>query len=364
MLQSVDTFSQFAPGTGAGLPAGALADALLSSHRAGGLDPAALSRALGEAGGDVRGAVEARLTPVEAGTLARADDAATHLEAGLAAGGGGRSPEEQLRIASGFRRELDGNREVLERGGLDPAEAARRTQLQGAGEMALLNVDVYRDVSAPALMPRGFTALSDAQAQRQFPGFVARDDASGFYSRVYRDANTGGFVVVTRGTSDGWAPLGIIRGTPDGGTNWDLMNGNRTRQADLALANAATVNRVARGDVRFSGHSLGGALASLQGAQTGKPTTVFNPLGLNNRIFDRYGIDRGSFDRNVTAYVVNGDPVAGSNHFFGLRETATTVPLAARDLEYSANDGLRSSEGTSDKHGLIAAMAGLLYRAR
>lgn len=370
-MSLIDSLGNAAIGQGLqslGLPQGALAESLLGAMRqAGGLDAAGLSRALGEAGGDVRSAVEARLTPVEAGELARADQdgtAATNLEAALRAGGGGRSAEEQLRIATGFRRELDGNRAALTNGSVPAAEVGKRTELQNAGEMALLNIDIYRDQSARDLMPRGFTALSDAQAQRQFPGFVARDEGSGFYSRIYHDANTGQYVVVNRGTSDGWAPLGIIRGTPDGGTNWDLMRGNRTRQADLALANAARVDRATEGQVRFTGHSLGGALASLQAAQTGRPATVFNPLGLNERVFERYGIDPASYNRNVRSYVVDGDPVAGSNSFFGLRQPSRTTELPARDLSYSANDGLRSSEGTQDAHGMIAAMAGLLYRAR
>ena len=366
-MSAIDQLGSAGFSQSAAPPEGLIASSLLDAHRGGGLDAAGLSKALGEAGGDVRGAVEARLTPVEAGALARAEQEATpteHLEAALAAGGGGRSPEETLRLATGFRRELDGNREALTNGTVPAGEVAARTELQHAGELALLNVDVYRDDSAPALLPRGFTALSDAQAQEQFPGFVSRDDGSGFYSRVYHDANTDTHVVVTRGTNDGWAPLGIIRGTPDGGTNWDLMTGSRTRQADLALANATVMDRETRGAVRFSGHSLGGALASLQGAQTGRPATVFNPLGLNDRVFTRYGIDTGSFDRNVTSYAVDGDPVAGSNGFFGLRETANTNEVPARDLHYSANDGLSTSAGSDDEHALIAVMAGLLYRAR
>jgi len=166
---------------------------------------------------------------------------------------------------------------------------------------------------------------------------------------------------VNRGTDDGWAPWGIVRGSPDGSTNGALMFGHKTRQADLALVNADAVSEATGGKVAFSGHSLGGALASLQGAQLGKPATVFNPLGLHEGLFDRYAISREGLDAHVRSYVVDGDPVAGSNRFFGL-ERAPTTELPSRELSWSANDGLRSSANSSDEHGLISVIGGLLHQ--
>jgi Lipase (class 3) len=285
------------------------------------------------------------------------------LDAALNAGGGGRSPEEKLRIGTTFCRQLDDNRTVLAGSGpMSILERTYREDLQSAGEMALLGMDVYLDASNPALLPAGFTALSDAQAEAQFPGFTARDDKSGFYSRVYHDANSGNHVVVNRGTNDASAPIGIVRGTPDGRTNWSLLNGNRTHQADLALRNARVVDRGTGGHVTFSGHSLGGALASLQATATRAPATVFNPLGLNNDLFAAYHLDRADFDRNVRSYVVDGEPVALANRVLGLERTSQTEKLPSREIEGEDSGKFRTSAKSEDPHSMVAVLAGLSYR--
>ena len=362
-------------------PVGGMIDALLAAHRGlGGLDAGTLTRTLSDLdaarpgfGRAVGDAVQARLTAVERGELARVPGTGSpdrlgvgDLDAALqAGGGGGRSPAELRAVATAFRRELDGNRDALANGGatMSPAVRAARTELQHTGELALLSVDVYNDRSVPALLPRGFTALSDVQAQSRFPGFTARDDRSGFYSRVYYDANTSTHVVVNRGTDDASAPVGIMRGTPDGGTNWALLNGGRTRQADLAIRNAAAAVQATDGRVTFSGHSLGGALASLQGAAERKPAVVFNPLGLQTSTFEQYDIPHDRHDTHVQAYVVLGDPVARVNGALGREQATRTTILPSRELVWSTNDGLRSSAGSEDPHSMIAVVAGVLRRA-
>ena len=365
MFAAVDGIRPTDAPTGAP-PAGAgrIADGLVSALRTG-ADARDVAQTLRDLGQNdpaledaVRGALEARLTPVEQGEMARADA----MDAALRAGGGGPSDAERRAIAVAFRRELDGNQSSLRSGALSPAERSARTELQQVGERALLNIDVYEDQSVASLLPRGFTALSDRQAERQFPGFTARDNRAGLYSRIYHDSESDTYVVVNRGTDDGWAPWGIVRGSPDGSTNRGLIFGSKTRPADLALANADAVADATGGRVAFSGHSLGGALASLQGAQVGKPATVFNPLGLQEKLFERYTIDREGLDQHVRAYVVDGDPVAGSNGFFGL-ERAPTTQLPSRDLSWSANDGLRSSDNSPDEHGMVSVIGGLLHRA-
>lgn len=300
----------------------------------------------------------------EQGLLTRAP-AAEAVDAALnAGGGGGRSPEDTLRIGIAFRQQVDGNREALGNASqMTMIERSYRQEFQNAGEMALLNMDVYLDRSNPALLPAGFAALSDTQAEAQFPGFTAQDGKSGFYSRVYYDSNTGNHVVVNRGTNDASAPIGIVRRTPDGQTNWALLNGNRTHQADLALRNASVVDRGTGGHVTFSGHSLGGALASLQGAATKAPTTVFNPLGLNDDLFSAYNLEQGDFNRHVRAYVVEGEPVALANRVLGLERTTQTEPIPSREIDrVESGGGLHSTAKSDDPHSMVAVMAGISYR--
>jgi len=324
-------------------------------------------------GRTVRELVEARLTAVERGELARAADAArldapsiAELEAALRAGkGGGPSPADERTIATAFRRQLNGNRELLATGAasMSPAVRAARTELQRAGEMALLNIDVYNDRSDPALLPRGFTAISDTQAQARFPEFRARDDGSGFYSRVYYDANRSIHVVVNRGTDDAHAVTGIWRGTPDGLTNRAILGGSRTRQVELALDNADAVARAVNQRVVFSGHSLGGTLASLQAARLGKPAIVFNPLGVRTQMLDQLGIPARRLDEHVRSYVVANDRVAWTGRVPGAERADQTIPLSSLNLGWSSNDGFRSNGASNDPHSLTAVLAGLLNRA-
>ncbi|MET1756382.1 hypothetical protein ABVV53_13080 [Novosphingobium sp. RD2P27] len=285
------------------------------------------------------------------------------VDAALNAGGGGRSAADTLRIGTAFNQQLEDNSAVLALGTqLTMIERTYREEFQSAGELALLNMDVYLDSSNPLLLPAGYTALSDKQAETEFPGFTAQDGKSGFYSRIYKDEKSGDTIVVNRGTNDASAPIGIIRGTPDGQTNAALLGGNRTHQADLALRNASVVSRATGGHVRFSGHSLGGALASLQGAATQAPTTVFNPLGLNKDLFTAYNLKQSDFDRNVRAYVVDGEPVALANWVLGLERTEGTQKIPSREIEGVDGGDFRTSAKNDDPHSMVAILAGLSYR--
>lgn len=61
--------------------------------------------------------------------------------------------------------------------------------------------------------------------------------------------------------------------------------------------------------VNFTGHSLGGGLASLCGAITGKPTFTFNAEGVNENILGAFGIDtnRNNLFGNIKAYHTSND---------------------------------------------------------
>ncbi|WP_221559810.1 lipase family protein [Qipengyuania qiaonensis] len=264
-----------------------------------------------------------------------------------AGGDGALSPGEARRVVAAFQQLVEANVTLLERGAPMPAyDRARRERLVEVGQMALLARDVYLDQSDPALLPEGFSALSDAQAEQRFPDFDARHDDSGFYSRIYHDANTNTYVVVNRGTDDGHAVTGVLNGTPDGRTNWALGNGNKARQADIAIENAQAVSNATGGRVRFVGHSLGGALASLQAARFDKPATVFNPLGLHEDLFAEYGASQADFRQNVRSYVVRGDSVNSFNNTWGLETAPGTTMLAQR----------------SDPHAMTSIMIGLYQR--
>ncbi|QNP49092.1 hypothetical protein H9K75_02775 [Diaphorobacter aerolatus] len=66
-------------------------------------------------------------------------------------------------------------------------------------------------------------------------------------------------------------------------------------------------------DVEFSGHSLGGGMASAASRASGRPATTFNSSGLNDGTVAKYGgtVHTPSTE-NIQAYRIDGDVLTGA----------------------------------------------------
>ena len=62
-------------------------------------------------------------------------------------------------------------------------------------------------------------------------------------------------------------------------------------------------------NINFTGHSLGGALASVAGLSTGKPTFTYNSEGVSDKILENFGLldKKNNRDYNITAYHTDND---------------------------------------------------------
>ena len=69
--------------------------------------------------------------------------------------------------------------------------------------------------------------------------------------------------------------------------------------------------------INFTGHSLGGGLASLCGAMTGKPTYIFNAEGVNENILRAFDIDRNKDFSNIKAYHTSNDLLSNTQDVSG-----------------------------------------------
>lgn len=99
------------------------------------------------------------------------------------------------------------------------------------------------------------------------------DPSSGFHSAIYEDGD-GNKVVAFRGTE--------MTSLKDWKTNGAQGSGMETDQYNSAMKLANDIkDSEGGGDVRFTGHSLGGGLASSANAVTGNKTTTFNAAGLH-----------------------------------------------------------------------------------
>ena len=106
---------------------------------------------------------------------------------------------------------------------------------------------------------------------------MLRDEQSGFDAAIYRN-DQGQYVVAFRGTDQWFGPEGA-----DIKANGGQALGLTTEQYEQAkfLARSA-VRAFGRGNVIFTGHSLGGGLASAAMLATGVPGVTFNAAGLSD----------------------------------------------------------------------------------
>lgn len=132
----------------------------------------------------------------------------------------------------------------------------------------------------------------------------------GFDAAIYQN-DQGQYVVAFRGTDDwGLAPSG------DADDNALQGLGFETGQYRDAVALAETAQRtLGEGNVAFTGHSLGGGLASAAALATGGPGVTFNAAGLSDQTLESLGFnpnavrDDAADSGQLRRYIVNGDPL-------------------------------------------------------
>lgn len=106
---------------------------------------------------------------------------------------------------------------------------------------------------------------------------MLRNGKSGFDAAIYRN-DQGQYVVAFRGTDQWFGPEGADIKANDG-----QALGLTTEQYQQAILLAKrAVEAFGKGNVIFTGHSLGGGLASAAMLATGAPGVTFNAAGLSD----------------------------------------------------------------------------------
>ena len=166
--------------------------------------------------------------------------------------------------------------------------------------LAELSQDVYRDVPAP---PSGFRVATDSELAA-----IGVDPASlttrtsGYRARAY-----------VSGTGESLQVVVAFRGTA-GGNDWVAAArqaaGLGTDHYRQALALGRQIARSGANNVTFTGHSLGGGLASAAGLASGRAATTFNAAGLSDATVTQADAIRAPSRRGVPdirAYYVRGE---------------------------------------------------------
>jgi hypothetical protein len=173
------------------------------------------------------------------------------------------------------------------------ADEVRGTEAKAVDfTLAKLAQDSYRSDVRDRPGVDGWTPLNDQQLRQVgIDPKLLHDGKSGFDAAVYTD-NNGRYAVAFRGTDQG----------KDWKTNLGQGLGFETTQYNLATQLGMQA-KVAFGDnVVFTGHSLGGGLASAAMVATDTPGMTFNSAGLSDKSMKRLGLDPDA----VREHVENG----------------------------------------------------------
>lgn len=232
-----------------------------------------------------------------------------------------RSHEELGRSAEDLDRELAAvDREIRENP--DPAAQGhlleRRTVLQQERDVIGIRQEVVRAQTHALAADDAYNDKSElganshlerlSEADLRASGFktdLLRDDGSGYFAAVYKDKVTGEIIVANRGTEGAFNP----EGNKDWGANFSQGAGNLTPQYMQALSVALEAKHVFGDNIDFTGHSLGGGLASIQIAATGLDGTTFNSSGLHPSIMEDLDFTSAEAGSLIKAYNVKSEPL-------------------------------------------------------
>lgn len=184
-----------------------------------------------------------------------------------------------------------------------------------AYEMAVLSGDCYVDSEHQYIGTTNYQSVNIAEITdpkiREWAEFIERCNNydPGFNAVLYKNKVTGEYTLAFEGSN-----LHPIENWENFKADWKDCNfkqglGGIPMQYLLAKVIADKMPKDVQ--INFTGHSLGGGLASVAGAITGAPTYTYNPEGVNNKIIDAFGM-RGTVDagvNNIKAYQADDDPL-------------------------------------------------------
>lgn len=185
-------------------------------------------------------------------------------------------------------------------------------------EMAVLSENCYGDsehkwINNTNYREVGTSDFDENDPMRAFSEVIDRcNEYSGFHAELYYNKVTWEYTVAFEGTN-----MHLIENREDFLADWKDCNipqgfGFVPEQYVLAKIIAEKLPEGVK--VNFTGHSLGGGLASVAGAITGNPTYTFNPEGVNTTIIDAFGLNEKvkSGNNDIKTYQTDNDPLTSS----------------------------------------------------
>jgi len=161
-------------------------------------------------------------------------------------------------------------------------------------EAAALSNHVYGGVSDDELI--GGWKVSE----RKIAGVTLTDEKTGFKSQLYEREKEDGtieYAYVTAGTDD-------LKDMENDVTQLIGVS----KQFDQSIENADLISKdLGDSELTFTGHSLGGGLASANALATGRDALTFNASGLSQATIEEYELSQNYSTQQIHAFVVRGE---------------------------------------------------------
>ena len=198
-------------------------------------------------------------------------------------------------------------------------------------ETALLSRDVYNTTNGQQQLgtdpiPNELSGGWVLNNSLDTSSMALTDPNSGFNSAVYQKLVNGvyQYMYVTEGST--------LRDTQDWYNNISQVSGN-SEQYEISVKNAEILNDlVGNNQLYFTGHSLGGGLASVNALATGRTAFTYNAAGLSYETLVLY--NRG-YNSEINATVVRGEIIDKIQRQFGIKaEDSNTINYIEEESTY------------------------------
>lgn len=168
------------------------------------------------------------------------------------------------------------------------------------------------------------------------------DKNDGMYAAIFKNDDSGRYVVAFRGSEvpksglDAIKPSGFskaVEAAKDWGNDILQAVGLHASQYKNAKFLAQKIYKVLGDKVTFTGHSLGGGLATIASLSTGAEAYTFNSAAINEHTLKWLGLpnlDDAKNSNNITAFYVKGEPLASSNSL--IKQTLNNLNPAKADI--------------------------------
>jgi hypothetical protein len=208
-------------------------------------------------------------------------------------------------------------------------------------DLARISADVYEQTGEGL---NGYRLLTDGELNALgINRSTLEDPATGFRAAVY--VKDGQYVVAFAGTDP--TQLGDLAADADQGLGFDSPQYEMARSLGLRLTEQLGDNVV------FTGHSLGGGLASHAALSTGGTAVTFNAAGLHDETIRSAGLDpekarRAAENGQIRAFRNHNDPLTGAQEGelpIGVGIGLPTVPVSSPLPDAVGNPIVVSGEG-------------------